>query len=220
MIKEWWSKNPNANVAILCGKVSNLVVIDVDPKHDGVKHLSALETEKEPMRETARQQTGSGGYHLLYRYPPSVEHIKNFNHGEIAKGVDVKADDGYIVVAPSVVTQDDGKAGTYKWLSSLENIAALQPWLSDRLIALTNGQQPRIQGQVDSSEARDRSEENRNVTLTAEAGHLRNRGHNAETILGMLRVVNRAWYCNHKKGLLPDKELATIPGSSIDAGRN
>src|SRR5579862_6281491 len=46
MIKEWWSKNPNANVAIVCGKISNLVVIDVDPKHDGVKYLTALETEK------------------------------------------------------------------------------------------------------------------------------------------------------------------------------
>ena len=213
LIKEWWSKNPNANVAIVCGKVSNLVVIDVDPKHDGVKHLAALEAEQGPMQETARQQTGSGGYHLLYRYPPSVEHIKNFNHGEIAKGVDVKADDGYIVAAPSVVTQDNGKAGTYRWLSNLENIAALQPWLCNRLVALTEGRGTRAKVQANSSEARDRSEESRNVTLTSEAGHLRNRGHNAETILEMLRAANRVWYSNHKKGLLPDNELKTIANS-------
>src|SRR5436853_7393960 len=41
-ITGWWQQFPDANVGIVTGKASNLVVIDVDTRHDGEKSLEKL----------------------------------------------------------------------------------------------------------------------------------------------------------------------------------
>ena len=38
-IKKWWGKWPNANIGIAAGKVSDIIVVDIDPRHNGTKTL-------------------------------------------------------------------------------------------------------------------------------------------------------------------------------------
>ena len=38
-VHEWFRRSPNYNVGIVTGELSGLVVVDVDPRHDGDKRL-------------------------------------------------------------------------------------------------------------------------------------------------------------------------------------
>ena len=43
MISAWWTRWPNATIAIATGIISGLVVLDVDPKNGGDANLEELE---------------------------------------------------------------------------------------------------------------------------------------------------------------------------------
>ena len=60
LISGWWAGWPTANVGILTGRRSNLVVLDVDPRHGGDKQLQALIADHEPLPDTVVAQTGGG----------------------------------------------------------------------------------------------------------------------------------------------------------------
>lgn len=90
-VELWWAQAPNAGIAIICGAVSGLVVIDIDPRNGGDPDLSRW-----PETYTVKSP---GGYHLYYKHPgadtpPSV--------GKIETGVDVRGDRSYIVAAGTV----------------------------------------------------------------------------------------------------------------------
>lgn len=121
-IKKWWKENPNANIAIVTGRLSDLVVIDVDTAKGGsVQEIS----RHYPTPFVAR--TGGGGYHLFYTYPDGHD-IRN-SVGE--DGVDVRATGGYVVAAPSI--HSSGKR--YEWISgdddAVPNRAPVK-WLKNR----------------------------------------------------------------------------------------
>ena len=74
--KSFYNKNYNG-LAILTGKINNLIVIDID----NVKHWEQLLTEqnkKEP--DTVKVISGSGGRHLYFEYDEELKDItsKNF----------------------------------------------------------------------------------------------------------------------------------------------
>lgn len=100
-INKWWSRYPNANIGIACGKVSGgLLVVDVDRKPNGVDGLDSLnewERENGELPETVRSITGTGGSHLLYRIDGAGK-----NRVNLLAGVDIRSDGGYIVVPPSI----------------------------------------------------------------------------------------------------------------------
>lgn len=93
-LKTWWSVWPHAAVGIVTGKISDVVVIDIDPRHGG---------QPEPILEAAptnlRVQTGGGGWHYYYSYPDNVERVPN--RVGIIQGIDIRADGGYAVLPPS-----------------------------------------------------------------------------------------------------------------------
>ena len=95
-IQSWWSKWPLANIGIATGAVSGFDVLDIDPRHGGDISLEDLEAQHGKLPETAEQITGGGGRHILFRH---VLGLKSRN--EILPGIDVKADGGYILAAPS-----------------------------------------------------------------------------------------------------------------------
>lgn len=99
-VTEWWRRWPDANIALVCGRVSGLVVVDVDTDRGG-------SPEGQPYTGI-RAKTGGGGYHLFYEFPGDKEHVQN----QVGKdGLDVRADGGYVIVAPSV--HPNGKR--YEW---------------------------------------------------------------------------------------------------------
>ncbi|MDA2805729.1 bifunctional DNA primase/polymerase [Nocardiopsis suaedae] len=90
------AQNPDGLLAIRTGAVSDLVVIDVDPP-EGLETMAQM-MEAGILRETRAQRTGSGGWHLCYRHPGG--YVPS-GAGRAGHKVDVKADGGYIVAAPS-----------------------------------------------------------------------------------------------------------------------
>ncbi len=95
-VRRWWRRWPEANVGVVTGKVSGLVVLDVDPRHGGGESLAALETIYGPVPHTVESLTGGGGQHLYFRHPGTVVPCRS-----IAPGLDVKGDSGLVVCPPS-----------------------------------------------------------------------------------------------------------------------
>jgi hypothetical protein len=68
-IASWFRHWPHANVAIVTGAVSGLVVLDVDPRHQGDRSLEALLLAHGPLPPTPEARTGGGGRHLYFAHP-------------------------------------------------------------------------------------------------------------------------------------------------------
>src|SRR5690606_14124825 len=61
-----WKARPNANVAIVTGSRSGLVVLDVDPRNGGDESLRALERQHGELPPTLVAETGGGGVHYYF----------------------------------------------------------------------------------------------------------------------------------------------------------
>jgi hypothetical protein len=59
-VARWWRLWPDANVGIVTGSVSDLLVVDVDPRHGGFDSLAEL-YRRYQLADTATVRTGSGG---------------------------------------------------------------------------------------------------------------------------------------------------------------
>ena len=141
VIEAWWTKWPDANIGLLTGKINDLVIVDVDvsPKKDGSRKkgeesLKALEAQYGALPETLISITGSGGHHLAFKYPSGIEKLGN--RTAFREDLDIRADGGYIVVAPS--THISG--GTYTWQNDLE-LAELPDWLLGIILDKSKPQQ-------------------------------------------------------------------------------
>src|SRR5690349_20015718 len=95
-IRNWWAVSPNANVGIVTGAQSGLVVLDIDPRNGGEESLADLERQHGVLPQTIESLTGGGGQHFFFQHPGGSIKSK-----PIAEGVDVKADGGYVVAPPS-----------------------------------------------------------------------------------------------------------------------
>jgi hypothetical protein len=96
-IRAMLTRYPDGLLAVRTGAVSDLVVIDVDPP-EGLDTMAQMMREG-ILRETCAQYTGSGGWHFCYRHPGG--RVLS-GAGKAGHKIDVKADGGYIVVAPSI----------------------------------------------------------------------------------------------------------------------
>jgi hypothetical protein len=109
-IHAWATQTPNMNIAIATGNASNLVVFDLDVREigddivDGEFELNSwLAAKGLELPTTLIQRTGSGGSHILLDWPnvsavrPAISSRANW-----LPGVDIRADGGYIVAAPSI----------------------------------------------------------------------------------------------------------------------
>ncbi|MBT9156640.1 MAG: hypothetical protein DDT37_01628 [Firmicutes bacterium] len=95
-ISAWWTQWPDASVAVATGTLSGFFVLDIDGE-DGASSLRELEQQHGTLPDTIEQITGGGGRHILFAMPP--QKIKN--RVAVGAGLDIRADGGYIVVAPS-----------------------------------------------------------------------------------------------------------------------
>jgi putative DNA primase/helicase len=126
-IRGWWSRYPAANIGIACGP-SKLLVIDIDTKggKDGPAAWERLKAEHGELGVTLEQLTGSGGKHLLFDRSGYEGTIKSSSSED---GLDVRADGGYIVAAPSRHRSGD----RYSWLNIERTRAAASApeWLCE-----------------------------------------------------------------------------------------
>ncbi|MFN3652582.1 MAG: phage/plasmid primase, P4 family [Armatimonadota bacterium] len=133
ILKRWWELQwPDANIGIVTGSGSGLVVIDVDPDHGGSDSWYEAQREHQGCSvDTVEAITGSGGTHVLFRHPGG---IRIGNRQEWLPGVDVRGDGGYIVAAPSL----HASGACYEWEASCHpddvSPAPLPEWLLDQLV--------------------------------------------------------------------------------------
>lgn len=117
-IEEWWSQWPKANIAVACGLVSNLAVIDIDVKHgkQGAASATALEEKHGPYASGLMVRTPTGGSHHWYAHK---EAPFNSNVDRAGDGIDLRSSDpegngsGYVLAPPSIV---NGKR--YAWIET------------------------------------------------------------------------------------------------------
>lgn len=117
-IEEWWTKFPGANVGIVTGKVSGITVVDIDTKGGKAVPLDTFP-------ETYTVKTPTGGYHLYYRYDPSIQ--QTANTFPQFPNVDIRNDGGYVIAPPSecdYVKHKERVRGTYR----VEKKVAIAPF--------------------------------------------------------------------------------------------
>ncbi len=105
-VQGWWGRWPDANIGVITGAVSGVVVVDVDPRNGGDATLAVLEARWGALPVTVETRTGGGGRHLWFRAPAVP-----LSSGPLAPGVDLKAEGGMVVVPPSV----HHSGGRYTW---------------------------------------------------------------------------------------------------------
>ena len=198
-ISRWWTTWPHANVGVATGQASGIVVIDVDPIHGGDEQIMALVAEHGTLPYGPAVKTGSGGQHYWFKHPGTPVPSRN---GQIAPGVDVKGDGGYVVAPPSV----HATGVSYEWYADLEDaeLPAMPDWLYERAIARQE------QGETGAAHLPENiAEGQRNSTLTSWAGVLRARGASQGEMFAFLLELN-AQRCNPP---LDRSEVAQIAAS-------
>jgi hypothetical protein len=187
-IRAWWSRWPDANIAMPTGKRSGWVVVDVDPEHGGYDSLAELHERGYELPLTATIKTGGGGVHHYLRCPEGVE-IRN-SAGKLGPGLDIRGEGGYVIVPPSVterpyeVLHKRPPAETPDWLIEALTAPAGVPENDVATI-------PRAKAPGGGLEGPEIGEGERNNTLYKIACSLRARGHERGEILEALERVNR-----------------------------
>jgi hypothetical protein len=111
-VEEMLRLHPDGLLATRTGAVSSIAVVDVDAPH-GLPTMRQLIADGLLPRTTV-QRTGGGGYQLVYKHPGAGTRIMS-GAGKGGCGVDIKADDAYVVVAPSVHPRTRRR---YQWIGS------------------------------------------------------------------------------------------------------
>lgn len=137
-IKKWWEKNPESNLAIVTGRISNLTVIDCDsPKASEVISSMIPSDVKVPIVNSPH-----GGQHYYFAYRESISTSSNNS-----SHIDIRADGGYIVCPPSKI-----KVGKYIWApdSNLNEISEI-PLIPEQLVTFLKNMSGKKEGRNFSS---------------------------------------------------------------------
>lgn len=193
-LTEWWTASPSANIGVKTGKVSNLMVLDVDGDA-GVESLRKLEEKYGAIPRTLTSNTGRG-YHYFFNHPGSKFTIKlslKATAKRLGPGLEIRADGDAdaVTVPPSV--HANGK--TYAWVDPKTPIADAPSWLLD---ALTLEDVP-----TPTSDSGVIPEGQRNATMYAEIGDLFRTGARKEDVLRSALEINQ----RKCKPPLPDAEI-------------
>jgi hypothetical protein len=105
----WREQNPHANIGLLCGELSGVIVIDMDPRNGSEVTVAQLAREGKMFPDTVEVATPSGGRHLYYAYDARCAQSGN---NKLGPGIDVSSNGHYVVLPPSFWSE---KAASYSW---------------------------------------------------------------------------------------------------------
>lgn len=117
-VEAWFRRWPDANVGVVTGLVSGVVVLDVDPRNGGEESLAGLGEGRLP--PTASVRTGGGGRHLWFAAPEAPVASR-----PLAPGLELKGEGGLVVVPPSLHVSGE----RYSWVAQ-SPLAPLPPFLA------------------------------------------------------------------------------------------
>lgn len=143
-ILEAWFKRSQLNLAIVTGRKSGFFCLDVDGEA-GKDSLLQLEKQNGtiPADTACMAITPSNGVHYYFKMPDGLD-LRN-SAGKLGKGLDIRANGGYVVVPPSRVINKDGIEACYEWLTPEITLAKGQlpdapEWLLN--LTITNPKPP------------------------------------------------------------------------------
>jgi len=182
-ITKWLTEVPDANIGVRTGKVSGIVVLDIDCDKGGF-----ISIEEFDMPSTIYSQTGGGGQHKIYQYDEKIPTMTGFR-----SGVDFRSDGAYFIAPPS----SHISGNSYVWCDEFLEPAPPPDWMKIKNKDKIAEPIPEIipEGQ-------------RNATLTSLAGSMRRRGASPEAIEKALLEENKR--CAPP---LNEKEILTIAKS-------
>jgi hypothetical protein len=221
-LRSMFAQNGMANVALATGWVNQIVVIDIDPDKGGIQTWNKLASDiwdYEAVETYSRKgfdiffpptvvaRTGRNGLHLFFSHPGEKIRVKNVADpfkDTYGKGVDIRADGGYVVMAPSK-TQ-----GEYQWDPAwgIGNIPMAE--IPEKLLKLIQENRnppgertdtPVGGGAIPNGE--------RNVALARMAGAVRRQGADKPEIMAYLRATNQ----EKCRPPLPERDLERIANS-------
>lgn len=100
VIRAWWQRWPDANLAAATGEATGMFVLDIDGP-EGEAALIDLERRHGPLPEMYPMQwSGGGGWHCFLSWPEGRT-IRN-SASKIGRGLDIRGDGGAVMLAPSV----------------------------------------------------------------------------------------------------------------------
>jgi len=100
-IRKWWKRYPTANVGIVCGGVSGIVMVDADDKN-AQAYIETIVPSDTPRWDTSR------GRHYMFKHNGE----KN-EQGVAGMKIDVRGEGGFVVAPPSI--HFTGKV--YEWIT-------------------------------------------------------------------------------------------------------
>jgi hypothetical protein len=123
-LTNWWARWPAANLGLVTGAISGVVVLDVDPRNGGETTMAALEAEWGALPRTWIVKTGGGGRH--HWFAMGGRPVATVTVGP---GLDLKGEGGLVVVPPS--RHASGERYAWEGGRSPDDIAAalIPEWL-------------------------------------------------------------------------------------------
>lgn len=100
-LNSWFGNGSRHNIAIITGKLSGIVAVDLDSA-SAVEFAKSNNFPLSPLSKTGK------GYHIIYHYKDGV---RNFQKRDDLPGIDLRGEGGYICVEPSI--HPSGQH--YKW---------------------------------------------------------------------------------------------------------
>lgn len=127
-IKAWWTQYPDANIAIVTGAISGIVVVDLDGQ-EGKNEWAELVKQHGATPRGWRIKTGGGGRHVYFAHPGGE--VRN-TAKRIGAHIDSRGDGGYVLAPPSV----HASGGQYEFASDdvrdLE-FPAMPAWVAKKM---------------------------------------------------------------------------------------
>lgn len=200
-IEEWFARWPDANVAIVTGAISGIVVLDIDPAHGGTEAIERFTAEHGALPDTVECRTGGGGRHLYFAHPGRLAP----NKAGLLPGVDLRGDGGLVVAPPSM--HPSGRR--YAWRPGRAPGEHALASFDAPLIHLVSGSPAGIGHPVQywiELLRRGVDQGQRNNTMASLAGHLLWREADPDVVLELLLCWNRV----RCRPPLPDAEVAGV----------
>jgi hypothetical protein len=122
-VTEWFDKWPDASIGIVTGKISDLVVFDLDSES-----ATQYAEDEGGFPITAKVKTGKG-FHVYAKHPG----FRVENDVQKEYDIDIRGDGGYVVAPPSF----HGSGRQYEWVEGLSifeiDPAPCEQWMLDYL---------------------------------------------------------------------------------------
>lgn len=135
IIKKWnkfthtpeYSAFKNKNIGVLTGKVSNITILDIDNKDNGMKMWKQL-SACYPKINTPIAITPNNGLHIYFKYNKKLSSTSRLKLNNNYIGWDILNDNRQAVLPPSIDLYNNKK---YKWLirPTHNNISQIPNWL-------------------------------------------------------------------------------------------